>query len=137
MKLGLAALALCVGCSVSTTSGTVSLAPLPTGPTQGPRNTVVINPIPSTSYPEVEPRAYYEYLTFVRGRAQAPVPREEDLRAAPDTWCDFMRRGMGRINITDWIMEMASDNTEAWNWLVTAEASAYFICPDQAYKWNP
>jgi hypothetical protein len=44
---------------------------------------------------------------------------------------------MGRINVTDWITEMASDEAEMWNWLVTAEASAYFICPDQAYKWNP
>ena len=125
------------------------LTPLPTTGVQTQdtaKNTVVINAVttyPSTlSFPEpMDPTvpltpAEKDYLKDVRSRVNTSASNEEII-AWSYTWCDFMTRGMGRINITSWIQEIASTNEEAWAWLVSAEASTRFFCKDQAYKWNP
>jgi len=141
-----AALCALVGCSGSAETSE-SLAPLPTtGLDTTARSTVVVTPVPSTSiaFDGFEPRdatiplslQERDYLEWVRERAEVPYPNEEIISWSA-TWCDFMGRGMMRSNVTAWIQEMSSNNEEAWAWLVSANASAIYICPNQEYKWNP
>jgi hypothetical protein len=124
------------------------LVPLPTTGIQidnTAKNTVVINAVttyPPISFPEpMDPTVPLtptekDYLTDVRSRVTTSASNEEVI-AWSRTWCDFMTRGMGRMNITSWIQEISSTDEEAWAWLVSAEASTRFFCKDQAYKWNP
>lgn len=129
---------LSVACGTDNTS-TETLAPLPTtGETdldRGGKNTVVITEPPTTTAP-MEGIGYY--LAFIYDNHDVPVSSTDgDLLSMSATWCDFMERGMGKTNVVAWITEMASDQAEADLWLVSAEASSYYICPEQAYKWNP
>lgn len=130
---------LLAGCAISDSTSSETLAPLPTDMTSTAKHTVVITPPPmetSTTTP-VDEFAKYEYQKFVFSRGIDQRYSQQDTLSWSETWCDFMNRGMGKLNIYNWVMEMASDEAEAYAWLVSAEGSAYFICPQNAYKWNP
>ena len=118
------------GCAVESTSPD-SMAPLPTtGMNKTADKTVVITKPPMANLSD--------YSTFIRQRAIVPVTVNDDtLVEYAKTWCDFMKRGMGKSNVVAWITEMASDQAEMDLWLASAEASAYYYCPSQGYKWNP
>ena len=118
---------------------TERLTPLPTTGIseldRGGKNTVVLDKLPTTTSPM---DGLGSYLSFIYNNGDVPVSSTEgDLLSMSATWCDFMERGMGKSNVVSWITEMASDQAEADLWLASAEASAYYICPEQAYKWNP
>lgn len=128
---------LSVACGTDSTS-TETLAPLPTtGETdldRGGKNTVVITDPPTTNWVD----GLSVYLEFMYLNSNVPVTiTDNDLTSYAQTWCDFMERGMSRTGLTSWVNEMASDQEEADLWLVSAEASAKFVCPEQEYKWNP
>jgi hypothetical protein len=140
------AIAVCLlaltGC-VAESSSSETLAPLPTMDVdQTAPNTVqilspeVVSQLTTTIAPDEY--AISAYLGFARDRNVSKEKfSDDDIIGWSETWCDFMIRGMGKINLLDWINEMAGDGDELYAWVVTAEASAYFICPDQAYRWNP
>ena len=140
------AIAICLfaltGCAVESSSSE-TLAPLPTMDlNETAPNTVKIIPpeVVQQSTTTLAPDAFAigAYLGFVRDQnVSAEKFPDESVVGWSETWCDFMIRGMGKINLFNWINEMAGDNEEAYAWLVSAEASAYFICPDQAYRWIP
>lgn len=119
-----------VGCAVESKSPD-TMAPLPTtGLDRTADKTVVITEPPTANLSE--------YFVFIHQRVVVPPEVNHDiLLSYSDTWCDFMERGMGKSNVVAWITEMASDQAEMDLWLASAEASAYYICQDQAYKWNP
>lgn len=122
-------------CATSSSSD-VTLAPLPTfGLNRTADVTVVItDPPPTTTWTD----SIASYLDSVHTSIDVPVSvTDSDLLSYSDTWCDFMRRGMGKSNVTDWINEMAADQSEIDLWMITAKSSAFYICPDQEYKWNP
>jgi len=78
------------------------------------------------------------YLDYVWQNADVPISvLDFNLMSYAEIWCDFMRRGMSKTNLLNWINEMATDQEEIDLWLVTAEASSIFVCSDQGYKWNP
>ena len=77
-----------------------------------------------------------DYISAVRRRAEVPRNKWEIIGWAM-TWCDMMTRGMNRTELVAWIDNTATSDEQAWAWLVTAEASATYICADQQYKWNP
>lgn len=131
----LAASIFTVSCAVDS-STTDTMAPLPTTNLDRTAvNTVVItDPPPTTAWTDGL-TAYLDYMYF---NADVPVSIvDSDLLSYANTWCDFMRRGMNKTNITDWINEMAADQTENNLWTISAQASATYICSDQEYKWNP
>lgn len=120
-----------IGC-VSGAGENPDLTPLPTTGPQPPKTVVVTKP-------DTEPLVnIMNYIDQVRENSPiAPFPSDEELVELATTWCDFMERGMNRTNITAWIEEMASTQDEVDTWLVSAQASATYICPEQEYKWNP
>ena len=135
-------------CAAASDNSLETMAPLPTtgiNMSQTAKNTAVITA--STTYPPMtfpepmDPTVPFtplekDYIEYFRGIVDTPVSNQ-DILSWSYTWCDFMDRGMNKTNVTSWIQEMASDNEEAWSWLVSAEASARFFCTDQYYKWNP
>jgi len=124
-----------VSCSINRTT-TDTMPPLiTTGLDRTPNQTVVITQ-PATNFPWIHSKE--AYLDYVSQNADIPISvLDVNLISYSQTWCDFMRRGMAKTNVVDWINEMAADQAEIDLWLVTAQASSIFICPDQGYKWNP
>jgi len=99
-----------------------------------------LSPLPTTGVPSPsdEQADFGKYFVFIHERVSVPAMiTHNTLLEHSETWCDFMERGMGKTNVVAWITEMASDQAEMDLWLASAEASAYYICPKQAYKWNP
>jgi hypothetical protein len=144
---GLATALVCLGCSSdAVTSEQSDLRPLVTTGV-GQTTTTVARTIPTPDFggfpnpPDpTRPMTPQErdYVERVFGSLPlAAAPSQGEVLAWSITWCDFMERGMSRTNITAWIVEMANSDDEAWAWLVSAQASATFICPAQEYKWNP
>jgi len=131
----LAASIFTVSCSVDS-STTDTMAPLPTtGLDRTADKTVVITDPPPTTVWTDGLTAYLDYMYL---NADVPVSIiDSDLLSYANTWCDFMRRGMAKTNVIDWINEMAADQTEIDLWTISAQASATYICSDQEYKWNP
>jgi len=112
-----------VGCSVESTSPD-TMAPLPT---TGANATI------DTTPPVVR---LSDYFSFIHQRVTVSV-NHNTLVDYAEIWCDFMERGMSKSNVVAWITEMASDQAEMDLWLASAESSAYYYCPSQAYRWNP
>jgi hypothetical protein len=102
-------------------------------------------PLPTTGLPmislapvEIPEPDTTAYFTFIFERIEVPPTVTWDtLLGFSVTWCDFLERGMGRMNLESWIAEIASEQGEYELWMVSAEASARHICPQQYYKWNP
>lgn len=130
------------GCAISNSNSSTTLSPLPTtGITAVAPNTVqIVDPrtvLTTTTFP-VDDWARNEYKNYVWSRDVNNIRySDDDIMSWAETWCDFMNNGMGKLNIYDWVAEMASDEEEMYAWLVTAEGAAYHICPNNGYKWNP
>lgn len=131
----LAASIFTVSCTVQSPT-TDTMAPLPTTGLDRTANQTVVITDPPAILPGEDPSQ--AYLDYVWQNADIPISvLDFHLLGYADTWCDFMRRGMAKTNVVDWINEMAADQSEIDLWMVTAQASSIFICPEQGYKWNP
>jgi len=124
-----------VSCSIDRTT-TDTMPPLVTTGLDRTANQTVVITQPATTLPWTNPNE--AYLDYVWQNADIPLTvLDFNLISYAETWCDFMRRGMAKTNVVAWINEMAADQAEIDLWMVTAQASSIFICPDQGYKWNP